>query len=376
MTIFGYNMKRIFLRPLNLVFMVVIPIVLNVLLISIATNDTKYTIGIRDLDDTAFTRELAEHIEEISDVVVITEDDSIKQMVIDEKVDIAMELPKGYTESLIQGNQELGKVVNTYAIDDTNSADSAQMYVKSVLEAARQLGMAAAGDEEKFYDGMEQYYQQDYKVKYEKFATSVAESVGLGVQSLGYVALGIAFLMMFATGLIQEDKLTGVYDRIHVTPLNLFRYYMEHLLSYLVVAVIQIAVLFAVLTNYVGISYGDTTEIVIETGVCSVVFAFVCIAIGVCASRFARTRTMATALVTVVDIPMLMICGCLWPRSVMPKLMQRIGDFLPATWYLKSAEKVLYGHGIGSVWQYVGGMIGVAVILIAIAFAVRTDKAK
>ncbi|MBR3772565.1 MAG: ABC transporter permease [Clostridium sp.] len=142
------------------------------------------------------------------------------------------------------------------------------------------------------------------------------------------------------------------------------------------VAVIQIIILFSVLINYVGISYGDTIGVVIETAICCLAFALVCIAIGVVASRFARSRMMATSIVTFINLPMLMVCGCLWPRSIMPKVMQKIGDFLPATWYLKSAEKVLYGHGIATVWQYVGGMALVAVILIVIAFVVRTDKAR
>ncbi|MBR3772564.1 MAG: ABC transporter permease [Clostridium sp.] len=226
MTIFGYNMKRIFGRPLNLVFMVLIPVVLNILIISLVSKDVKYTIGIRDLDNTVYTKELVEHIQEMSNVVMIEDGDSVNQMVIDGDVDIAMEFAKGYTDSLIRGNDSDVLAVKTYSLDKTNATDSVQMYVRSLLEAARQIAIAANGNEEKFYDGMDTYYLKDYQVEYDKFATSVAETVGLGVQSLGYVALGIAFLMMFATGLIQEDKLTGVYDRINVTPLSLFQYYM------------------------------------------------------------------------------------------------------------------------------------------------------
>ena len=373
MTIFWNNVRRIFGRPVNLVFMVVVPVLLNVFIISQVTGDSKYRIGIKDLDQSAFTKELVTQIKSIGDVTELKESDDTKQMVLDEDVDIVIEFDKGYTDGLIKGENVKAK---TYALDDTNQTDSGQMFLESLLEAARQIGIAAGGDEKAFYDGMESYYKKDYKVEYTKFAVSISEKVETAVLSLGYVAFGIAFLMMYATTLVLEDKITGVYDRINVTPLSMFSYFMQNLLSFFSVALIQIVVLFAILTNWIGLSYGQTMGDVVQTALVCFAFSLVCIAFGLVASRFSRTMLMATSLVMVVEIPVLMLGGCLWPRSIMPKFMQTLGDYVPTTWFLKAAEQVMYGKGILSVWQYVGGMLVLALALIIIAFLAKTDKAR
>lgn len=373
MTIFVNNLKRIFGRPVNIVFMLVVPVLLNVFIISVASGDTKYNIGVRDLDQSAFTKEVRSQMEEICDVTVIEESDDLKQMVLDGDVDIAIEFEKGYTEGLVHGNQVK---VNTYALNDSNMTDSGQMYLKSLIEAACEIGQAADGDEQAFYDGMDTYYKKAYKVEYDKFKTSISEKVDLGVQSLGYVAFGMVFLMTFATMMILEDKLSGVYDRICVTPLSMFSYFIQNLFSFLIVAVIQIVLLFFILTNWVGLSYGQTIGDVLQTGLVCTAFAMVCISIGVISSRFAKTALMATSVTTLVNLPMLMLGGCLWPRSIMPNIMQKIGDFAPTTWFLKASEQVMYGKGILSVWQYVGGMLVLSLVLIIIAYVVKTDKAR
>lgn len=373
MTIFMNNLKRIFGRPVNIVFMLVVPVLLNVFIISVSSGDTKYNIGVRDLDQSAFTKEIKNQMEEICQVTVIEESDDLKQMVLNADVDIAVEFEKGYTDGLIQEGEVK---VHTYALNDTNTTDSGQMYLKSLIEAARVIGKAAGGEEQAFYDGMDAYYQKAYKVEYDKFKTSISEKVDLGVQSLGYVAFGMVFLMTFATMMILEDKLNGVYDRICVTPLSMFCYFMQNLFSFLIVAVIQIVLLFAILINWIGLSYGQTIGDVIETGMVCAAFAMVCISIGVIASRFAKTTLMATSVTTLVNMPFLMLGGCLWPRSIMPDMMQKIGEFVPTTWFLKASEQVMYGKGILSVWPYVGGMLVLSFVLIIIAYKVKTDKAR
>lgn len=250
------------------------------------------------------------------------------------------------------------------------------MFLMSLLEAARQVGIASKGQEEAFYDGMDAYYKKDYKVEYAKFATSIDEKVDLAVQSLGYVAFGIAFLMMYATTLVLEDKIHGVYNRTCVTPLGMTNYYVQNLLSFFCVAVIQIVLLFAILTRWTGLSYGETASDVVQTALVCLSFSLTCIAFGLLASHIAKTVLMANSLVMLVNVPVLMLGGCLWPRSIMPKFMQTMGDYVPTTWFLKAAKEVLYGKGILSVWQYVGGMLGLAVLFIVIAFFVRTEKTR
>lgn len=373
MIIFWNNLKRIFGRPLNLVFMLLIPILSNVFVISTETAESKYEIGILDRDKTTFTEDVKKNLAEISSIHIVGQDENMKQKILDGEIDIGIEFEKGYTDGLIHGQQVNAK---TYALNSTNQTESGEIFLESLLETARQIGLSSKGVESSFYEGMNAYYEGNYKVEYEKFQTSIDEKVEMAILSLGYVAFGIAFLMMYATTLVLEDKVSGVYERICVTPLNLLNYYIQNLLSFFTVAVVQIVALFAILSKTVGLSYGQTLKDVVQTAAVCFCFSLVCISVGLLISRFSKTTFMASAFVAVVNVPALMLGGCLWPKEIMPQFMQKIGEFVPTTWFLKAAEKVMYGRGILSAWNYAGGMLVFSFVMLAIAFLVKTDKTR
>ena len=50
-------------------------------------------------------------------------------------------------------------------------------------------------------------------------------------------------------------------------------------------------------------------------------------------------------MIGLVNLPILMLGGCLWPRELMPEFVKRIGDFVPTTWFLKAAETVYMETG-------------------------------
>ncbi|SFR69933.1 ABC transporter permease [Anaeromicropila populeti] len=370
MTIFWNNIKRIFLRKTNIICMVVVPIVVNIIVVSLMTSNSSYTVGITDNDQTKFTEQFVETLSEKYDVVELDEDE-VSSKVINSKVDLALVFDEGYTAKLIAGEDA---AVKSYMLTDGNNAQPLKMNLNSYLSAIKEIAGAAGSDEEAFYQGIEDYSNSDYQVEYKNLASSVSDDIERSVTSLGYLALGMMFLMSFSTMLILEDKMVGVFDRLTVTPLRKSSYYVQNLLSFFVVSCIQIVVIVNVLPNIVDISYGDTTQRVMEIILVSAVFAMVCIAIGILISRFAKSTLFAGSFVSLVNIPLLMLGGCLWPREIMPETVQKIGDFMPTTWYMQAAESVLYGDGLGAVRNEILYMLAVVVVLLTIAFVAKTDK--
>ena len=186
--------------------------------------------------------------------------------------------------------------------------------------------------------------------------------------------MGMMFLMTFATTLLLEDKETRVYSRIITTPVTRASYLFQHLLSYLIVAVIQIALIFLIIPNIVEISFGSTTTIEFETMLVTLLFSGVCIAIGLTVSRFSKSSSIAAALVSLINFPVLMLGGCLWPREIMPEGVQRIGDFMPTTWFLNAASSVLNGEGLGAAGKEMLLLGGLILILLILSFVVKTDE--
>ncbi|MFF2911268.1 ABC transporter permease [Paenibacillus sp. NPDC057934] len=353
--------------------MLVVPILLNMFLISVATKEVKYNVGILDQDSTLFTQNLVSQLKEQYNVTMLTPNDDVKSMVVNRKLDNALVFQPGFTAEMIGGDDV--SALN-YALDGSNVGKPVQMYISSYLSSAKQIAAAAKGNSDTFYKGMDTYKKSTFNVEYKEISNlgNSAKDISNAITSLGYIAFGMLFLVTFSTALILEDKLTGVFDRVNVTPLTRFSYFAQHLLASFLVASIQAAVLITLMPKLVNVSYGATPNQQQEIVVVCWAFALSCVAIGVAISRFSRTPLMANALTTFINIPLLMLGGCFWPREIMPKAVQKIADFIPTTWFLKAGETVLYGKGLNGAVRELSYLIAFSALLLVISFVFKTEK--
>lgn len=374
MTIFFNSLKRIFRKRTNILFMLVLPILLNLFLIFTVTKDVQYNVGILDQDSTPFTEDLISHMQEKYKVSLLTPSDDVKGLNVNKKLDSAFTFQSGFTRDMLEGKEVAAL---SYALEASNVARPVQLYVSSYISSAKQIAITAKGNEDAFYKGLETYNKNAFAVEYKSFATGISdEDVSTAVMSLGYIAFGMLFLITSSTSLILEDKLTGVYDRITATPLTRFSYFSQHMLASFIVAAIQVVVLISLLPELVNISYGSTLAQQLEVIVVCLAFALACVAIGAIISRFSKNTLIASSFTALINIPMLMLGGCFWPREIMPDFMQQIGNFVPTTWFLKAGETVLYGKGLYGSLTELSYLIGFAALLLIMSFAFKPEKVR
>lgn len=352
--------------------MIVVPIVLNIVMIALTTQEVQYNVGIIDKDNTSFTKSFVEQIEDKYNYnIVKLEEDGVNSAVINKKVDCALEFTEGFTKDIISGKDVEAKF---FALSDSNGSEPLQMNIESFMSAMKQIGKASDNNEDAFYKGVESYNKDTYHVVYKTSSSSNSEDVQRAVASLGYVAIGMVFLMTFSTMLILQDKMKGVFDRLNTTPLSRLSYYTQHLLSYFVVALIQIVVMVDMLPNLVDVKFGNTVTQQLEVILACSAFAIACIAVGITVSRFSKNTMVAGSFISLINIPMLMLGGCFWPREIMPKAVQTVGDFMPTTWFLKASEAILYGEAASEYIQPIIYLLALSAALIVITFAIRTEK--
>lgn len=372
MTVLMNNLRRIFGRPINIILMIVVPVVLNIFFISISGTAQKYTVGVIDCDKSQLTESLLNELSEEADIKEIEDnEETIRSALLNSEIDLALKFDKNYAQKIMNGEDAK---IQTFAITETNLSEPIRILISSFASSAREIGRQADGDSEKFYKAIDDYVDGTFSAEYDNFEFSSKEKVSRAVTSLGYLAMGMMFLMTFATTLLLEDKETRVYSRIITTPVTRASYLFQHLLSYLIVAVIQIALIFLIIPNIVEISFGSTTTIELETMLVTLLFSGVCIAIGLTVSRFSKSSSIAAALVSLINFPVLMLGGCLWPREIMPESVQRIGDFMPTTWFLNAASSVLNGEGLGAAGKEMLLLGGLILILLILSFVVKTDE--
>lgn len=373
MTVLLNNLKRIFLKPINIVLMIVVPIVLNLMFISIFNAEQMYEVGIIDLDDSKLTASIIEEMKIAANTHEYENDDAvINSALINSTINMAIRFPENYAEDMINGKCPK---VEIYAVEENTDSVPLTMLVAAIGTNCGEIGKLCDGDEDKFYDCVEDYLEGTFQTEYKNFDLSKGEQIERAVNSLGYLAMGMMFLMSFATTLLLEDKMSRVYSRILTTPTTRASYLLQHLLSYVIVAAVQVVLIISLLPVIMDgqLSFGDSFGVTLQVMLVTLIFATACIAIGLTVSRFSKNNVVAGAFIGLVNLPVLMLGGCMWPRDLMPEGLQKVGDFVPTTWFLKAAEEVLYENGLGAAWKELALLGGLAAILITVSFLVETD---
>lgn len=369
MTVLSTNLKRIFCKKVNIIFMLIIPLAVNIFVVSLSTQVARYNLGIVDNDRTQFTEEFISMLENQGKVTVMESSDDIHNLLINRKIDCVFEIDAGFTKELIEGNEPR---IKSYALDDTNQSAPIETSVSSYLAAMKNIAAVSGKNEAAFYEGLKEYKKSKYQVKYMNFSSSYKEDIRTASSSLGYLAFAMLLLVTFSTSLLLDDRLKGIYNRTMLTPVSQSAYYVQHLLSYFIIAVIQVIVLITILPKVSNVRYGSTPDVVIRLIVVCCIFALVCISIGLFINLFSKNTLTAGALSTLIDIPMIMVSGCLWPKELMPDYLQKIGSYMPTAWFLSASESILNGQNFWDFKNEILYMLAFVIVISSIALAIRS----
>lgn len=368
MMILWANFKRVFIKPINIMMMIVVPIVLNLIVISLVSKPDQYTVLLICQEDTELTDEIKQCFED-EFVVEYTDDiESAKQSVLDGYADYLIVFPDGLTERVLTGDFK----VQTYSRHDDYSLKPARVFIESYFSALQQMGVAANGDETVFYNGLDEYNSKNYTSEYKYCGRISTVSIDNSISSLGYVAVGMVYFITFATMLLFEDKKCGVFVRLASSPISRFSYFFQHLISYLIFAIIQILIMILMVPHLVDVQYGDSFAQSFRLFLVCTVFAATCISIGIAVSSFSKNTVMANSLISMINVPMLMLGGCFWPRSIMPQSVQMVGNIMPTTWFLKSATYILQEEPLSEYIGWVALLVGLTLVLLTVSFITTT----
>lgn len=338
MTIFFNNIKRILKKKLNIIFMIVVPVLFIVVSMAATGGGGTISVGIVDNDNTKLTNMLIKNLEDKATVIRVKEDE-IKSNILNMKIEYAIVFDKNFTKDIIDGKDVKLK---SYSIKESDVAVSVKMYIDSFLSTAKNISAAVPGNEEKFYSGFDYYEDGSFQAEYKSLELKQF-SKKTSVISLGFLVMCIIFLSTFATTLIIEDKKSGTYYRMFSTPVKIKSYMLQNILSFIAVALLQVGL---IITIMIGVFKADLGPSPINVFIVMAAFALVAVAFGVVISSLSKDSRQASTLSTLIITPMCMLGGCFWPREIMPSFLQKIGNFVPTTWALKAAEKVVNGSSL------------------------------
>lgn len=138
------------------------------------------------------------------------------------------------------------------------------------------------------------------------------------------------------------------------------------LMPYLLIAMFNLVLTFAVLLKGFGIPYSGQLVHLLLVGF---IFNLVVILLGFTISFFTSSQLQATQYAMLIALPSFMLSGYTWPLFQMPALIRGIGEALPLTYLLHSVREVVTkGHGLSFIIQDIGVLVFMGLLSLTVCY--------
>jgi ABC-2 type transport system permease protein len=202
-------------------------------------------------------------------------------------------------------------------------------------------------------------------IQIEKFPNTVQQNVP------GWTLFGVFFISQQLASSILEEKKTGAFRRLLVAPVSRATILLGKLTPFLIVNLIQIALMFAVgvfilpLVGMPQLGLGTHPEGLV---LISLAASLTATGLGLMLSALAKTAEQIGGLGSLLVITMAALGGVMVPRFVMPSFMQTLGLITPHAWALTAYQDILMrGYGLAQILPECEVLAGFAAVFFGVA---------
>ena len=181
-------------------------------------------------------------------------------------------------------------------------------------------------------------------------------------------AIGVMFLLFTASGAagaLLDEAESGTLDRVLSSRVTMTSLMLGKLTYNSLLAFVQLVVMFLWGWAVFKLDFWSHIPGFIVMGVCT---ALAVAAFGMLLASICKTRAQLGALSTLIILVMSSIGGSMFPRFLMPESMQKAGLLTINAWAIDGFTKVFWRDlPVSDLWPQVAVLLGIAVVLFAIA---------
>lgn len=161
--------------------------------------------------------------------------------------------------------------------------------------------------------------------------------VGLGIMSNSIISIAVK---------ISTFRSQSILKRMLVTPLAIWKYFAAEIISYLILAIVQAAIILAVGVFVFGAHVpGNWLWLLVPVILGSIIF----LNIGFLLSAWANTPSAASGMGNAIALPMMFFAGTFFSTASLPWLLPYLAEALPLTPMLSAMRAV--GIDSAPLWQ-------------------------
>ncbi len=353
-------LKRAFRNKKELIVLTVLPIVIIAMMTFISGRDNveNHEVLYLNLDGGIYGKGLVQYLENQDSVITkALEFEEFEELNQSGKVDYLLMIPDDFTER-IQSNETTEIVVytNSKELFYTTLNSDINNFVEGLYAISEQ------GSEENISDFLESLKSPTITVDY-KIAGVIDANNGIEskMTSMGFVLTFIMLLVLVSMGTLMEDKKRLTLARIFTQPVKEWEIVLGNLMGSMILGLMQLIPILIVLKIVFKLSWGQEFW-----ALSLILFAFLIatLGLGVGLAGITKNNFNPMLLTATVVVPSSILGGSFIPKSMMPDIVNRLGNIVPQKWVMDASEKILQGKSIDEI------LINLVVILMfGIAFS-------
>jgi ABC-2 type transport system permease protein len=182
----------------------------------------------------------------------------------------------------------------------------------------------------------------------------------------GLIGLIMQLITMFLTSLsIVGEREQGTLDQLLVTPIGALGLMLGKITPYAIIGFLDFLLVLAAMHWIFAVPIVGSVPLLL---LLSVGFLMAALGFGLLISSLARTQIQAMLGVFALTLPSILLSGFFFERSLMPPVMQWLGNLVPLTYFFIILRGIiLRGAGLVDLWQPIVAMLALALVVVTAA---------
>jgi ABC-2 type transport system permease protein len=187
---------------------------------------------------------------------------------------------------------------------------------------------------------------------------------GFGQSIPGMGSMFVLFFTLLSSVLILRERKNWTIQRLVTMPVSRAQILTGKIITYVLMGMMQFAVLFIVGMLFGLHLGGDILALVLVM----LSFTICTTALGFFIGTFIRSEMQGGAMLNLLGLTLAPLGGAWWPLDIVPDVMKTVGHLSPIAWAMDGFHTLLYNQGtLGDVLLPIGVLLGAAVVLFVLA---------
>ncbi|MDF2539137.1 MAG: type transporter [Herbinix sp.] len=293
---------------------------------------SKIKIGYMDHDKSLLSEDFEKYLSVELDYELVENNsyEVLSTELIDKNISAIIEIPEGFYDQFSMG--EYKEIIMT-TLDDFENAAFLQAYLNSYMGSIKVLSDSAGGNSLVFDQLLADYNKENVTIH--QTAAMVTDRKEMTDQ-LGFIN-SIGFFLMFIFGfsviisfMILDDRLSGVYNRIQVTPVKPIQYISGTTIFGIIMCAIEI-IIYCTYIAVKGLEIGFPVWVLV---VFMSLFSLFTVCFSISVALAFKSKNAITSIVIGFSTIGCILGGAYFPLELAPESLQNLSRILPQFWFM------------------------------------------